>query len=287
MKKGLAALLAVAVLTGCGESDQTAATAKGGVPNPLRIATESAYPPFVSADPTGKLVGFDMDVMDEICRRMAVTCEITPQNWDGIIPGLQAGRYDAIIGGMSITDERRQVIAFTQAYANTPAFLVALKDSPLQQLDVQPDRIGLDAVDAAEQAAIDQVKAALKGQTVGVQSATTSAQFADQVLADVATIRRYDTQENMVLDLGTGRIDAGLADAVVLQPYLESPEGRDASPVGPMFEGGPFGEGLGIALRQGEPDLQAAMDAAIRGMKDDGTLAGLGRKWFGFDVVAE
>lgn len=287
MKRWIAAALAVAAtitLTACGDNQRSVDAQDRPVPNPLRIATEGAYPPYNMTDPGGQLIGFEVDLANEICRRLGVECRIVAQNWDGIIPGLQTGRYDAIMAGMSITAERQQVVDFTTGYATTPAYFVAPGDSPLQQLDVGLERVNLTDIDAVEQAAIDQMKEAMRGRTVGVQVATIHANFLETYLGDAVNIRRYETQENLALDLSTGRIDAALADAVAWGPFLDSPAGQNASYVGPGFDGGVFGQGIGIAIRKGEARLLSALNGAIAEMKEDGTLREMAERWFGFDA---
>ncbi|WP_049974060.1 transporter substrate-binding domain-containing protein [Azospirillum sp. B4] len=179
-----------------------------GVPDPLHVATEGAYPPFNVAEPDGTLKGFDIDLAKDICRRLGVKCEIAAQAWDGIIPGLQAGKYDVILAGMSATDERRQAVDFTAPYVLTPAYFVTLKDSPLTKIDFGLQRLDIANMDEASTQAMDKLKAALKGKTVGVQVATIHANFLDTYLGDTITIRRYDTLQNLSLDLATRRVDA-------------------------------------------------------------------------------
>lgn len=293
MARSMAGRLAVAaaamlLLAACGEGDKQAKQAQGAadkpVPNPLRVATEGAYPPFNMLDTAGNLTGFDMDVVREVCVRMKVTCQITAQAWDGIIPGLQAGKYDAIVAGMSITAERQQAVAFTQSYATTPAYFVALADSPLSRLSLGLERINLDEVDTTEEAAIAALRDALKGRTVGVQAATIHANFVEDVLGKAVTIRRYDTQENLALDLAAGRIDVGLADSIAWEAFLDSDAGKKAGFVGPGIDGGLFGKGMGIAIRKDEDKLLDALNAALASMREDGTLKRMSEQWFGFDA---
>lgn len=280
--RGLAAA-SVLVLAACGEQSDGQG-ADRPVPDPLRIATEGAYPPYNMTDAAGNLTGFDVDVVREVCARIKVECRIVAQNWDGIIPGLQTGKYDAIAAGMSITEERERVVAFTQGYATTPAYFVALNDSPLQDIDTGLERVNLTDLDEAEKAALATLRERLKGRTVGVQSATIHANFLDEYLAGTVSVRRYDTQENLALDLAAGRIDAGLADASAWEAFLDSPEGRNASFFGPGFDGGLFGRGMGIAIRQNEPALLDALNGALASMQQDGTLKRLSEQWFGFDA---
>lgn len=279
-------MMAVLLLAACGDGGQDGAQAPQAAGTPIRVATESAYPPFVSVDPTGTLVGFDMDVVREICRRLDQRCDIIPQSWDGIIPGLLADRYDAITGGMTVTGERRRVVAFTRTYVSTPLRFFAPAGRVPEGLEGGPALITLDTLDTEEQAALDRIAKALAGRSVGVQSGTTAAEFADARLAPGATVRRYDTHENLVLDLATGRLDVGLADSVVVEPYLASEEGKDTTVAGPAIEGGPVGEGIGIAVRQGDVELRQQLDGALAAMQADGTLRALAVKWFGADVSA-
>jgi len=286
MRIRIAAALTVAaslLLGGCGDDRAADQAADRPVPDPLRIATEGAYPPFNMVDPAGNLIGFDVDVAKQICARLKVECMIVAQNWDGIIPGLQTGKYDAILAGMSITEEREKVVDFSQGYASTPAYFVAPDASPLQQVPTGLEKVNLTEIDAAEQADIDTLRAALSGKTVGVQTATIHANFLDTYLGNAITIRRYDTQDNLALDLASGRIDAGLADGTAWEPFLDSPQGQGLGFFGPSFDGGLFGRGQGVALRKGEDRLREAIDGAITEMKQDGTLRELAMQWFGFD----
>lgn len=286
MKKLMAALALAGVmaLSGCGKDEtKQAAPAAGGIPNPLRVATEGAYPPYNMVDASGNLIGFEIDMMKDVCKRMGTECQFMAQAWDGMIPALQAGRFDAIVAGMSITDERLAAVDFSKGYTTTPAYLVSANANPLQDVDYAIERIDLTEISPEEQAAIDKIKGLLKGKVLGVQTSTIHANFADKYLADVVEIRRYDTQENLALDLQTGRVEIGLADAITWNAFLQRPEGKDFSYFGPGFDGGLFGRGQGIAIAKGRTELLAALDKAIAEMKADGTMKNLSVQWFGFD----
>lgn len=288
MKKLVAtlALAGMMALSGCGkdESKQAVGPATGGgVPNPLRVATEGAYPPYNMVDASGNLVGFEIDMMKDVCRRAGTECQFIAQAWDGMIPALQAGRFDAIVAGMSITDERLAAVDFTKGYTTTPAYLVSANANPLQEVDYGVERVDLTEISPDEQAALDKLRGLLKGKVMGVQTSTIHANFADKYLADVVDIRRYDTQENLALDLQTGRVELGLADAITWNAFLQRPEGKDFSYFGPGFDGGLFGRGQGIAIAKGRPELLAALDKAIADMKADGAMKTLSVQWFGFD----
>ena len=252
----------------------------------VRIATEGAYPPWNSTDSSGQLIGFEVDLANDLCNRMQVECEIVAQDWEGIIPALTAGKYDVIMAGMSITEERMEVISFTESYAGTPAYFAVLRDSNLAAYEHPLEMANLEEVDSDEQAAIDALKEALDGKTVGVQVATTHANFLDQYLGDAVEIRSYDTQENLDLDLQAGRVDAALASASYWQPLLETEKGADFALIGPGLDGGPFGGGVGAGVRQEDADLVEMLNMAIAEAKADGTINRLAQQWFGFDVVS-
>lgn len=250
----------------------------------VRIATEGAYAPWNFTDSSGTLVGFELDLARDLCERMGSECEIVPQAWDGIIPALNAGKYDAIMAGMSITDKRKKVISFSGAYAATPASFVVLKSSPHAGFTTDLGTLNLQDVDAGEQAAVDAMKAAFAGKTIGVQVSTTHENFLREFMSADIDIRTYDTQENLDLDLQAGRVDLALASMSYWQPLLESEKGADFTAIGPGMTGGPFGGGVGVGIRQADAALVEKFNAAIESASKDGTIKKLAVKWFGFDA---
>ncbi len=251
----------------------------------IRVASEGAYAPWNFTNAQGELDGFEIELMRDLCERMDAECELVSQAWDGMIPALQAGRYDAIMAGMSITEERKEVIAFSRAYATTPAVFVAPADSELATADLPETRVDLAEITDAEQALIDRMRERTDGLTVGVQTATIHENFLREYMGDIS-IRTYDTQENLDLDLEAGRIDVALADQSAWQPLMASEAGADFTRVGPGFSGGVFGQGVGVGLRQEDEALKAKFDAAIQAALEDGTVSELAMKWFGFDSAA-
>ncbi len=286
MKKTLTTLAAVAALAVAGIAADASAKewAKGAK---VKIATEGAYAPWNATDSSGKLVGFEVDLAADLCKRMEVECEVVQQAWEGIIPALQAGKYDAIMAGMSITAKRKEVIDFSRSYAQTPAIFVVTKSSKSASFKTEAERLGLDEVDAAEKKAIDAVIAEFKGKTIGVQISTTHENFLREYLGKDVTVKTYDTQENLDLDLQAGRVDAALASASYWVPLLSSDKGKDMVMVGPHMTGGPFGAGVGAGIRKDDPSLTAMFDKAINAAIDDGSLEKLAVKWFGFDASAK
>ena len=253
----------------------------------VKIATEGAYAPWNFTDPSGKLAGFEVDLAAELCKRMKMECEVMAQDWDGIIPALNAGKYDAIMAGMSITDKRKEVINFSNPYAATPAVLAVLKTSPLAKALPLDKTYALSKPTPESDKAIETVKAALKGKAVGVQVSTTHANFLDAYLKGVADLRPYKTTEQHDLDLAAGRIDAALASMSYWKPLLDKPEGKDMVMVGPSFTGGVFGSGVGIGLRKADGPLLAEFNKAVDDATKDGTIKGLSMKWFKFDTTPQ
>ncbi|MBM3598403.1 MAG: transporter substrate-binding domain-containing protein [Alphaproteobacteria bacterium] len=282
MKKGLLSVLAVAAVAAL------VGTPAFGQAKKVKIATEGAYAPWNFTDPSGKLAGFEVDLANDLCKRMNAQCEIVAQDWDGIIPALNAGKYDAIMAGMSITDKRKEVINFSTPYAATPAQFVVLKSSPLTKaLPLDTKVYSLKTMTPETQKAIDAVKAAFKGKIVGVQVSTTHANFLETYLKGIAEVRPYKTTEQHDLDLTAGRIDAALASQAYWKPMLDKPEGKDMTIVGPGFVGGLFGTGVGVGIRKADAQLLSEFDKAIVAAGKDGTIQNLSMKWFKFNVTPQ
>ncbi|EIM27632.1 lysine/arginine/ornithine ABC transporter substrate-binding protein [Microvirga lotononidis] len=251
----------------------------------VKIATEGAYAPWNFTGAGGKLEGFEIDLANDLCARMKVKCEIVAQDWDGIIPALTAKKYDAIMAGMSITDERKKTIDFAGPYANSPNGFLVAKDSPLAKMPGTGEAFNLTSQQAAAEKAIEAYKPLLKGKTIGVQGSTIHANFADKYLKGTAEIREYKTTEQHDLDLAAGRIDAVLADATAIIGTLEKPEFKDYALVGPSITGGLLGAGVGVGLRQGDTELKKSFNEAIQGAIKDGTIQKLSMKWFKIDTT--
>jgi octopine/nopaline transport system substrate-binding protein len=273
---GLAAALGVALIAG-------PAFAKDW--KTVVIGTEGAYEPWNLTDSSGKIVGFEPDLANDLCRRAGFECKIVAQDWDGMVPGLKAGKIDVIMDGMSITDERKKEIDFSKPYAVSPGAFLAPKDSPLLKATGAGTLIDLDKDPNAADAAIKSVQAALKGKTLGVQVSTTHANFASQYLKDVATIKEYKTPDERDVDSKSGRLDAALDDYTVVVATAEKPDATDLAVVGPRFIGGMFGAGTGLGIRKSDTDLTAKFNKALAEALADGTVKKLSEKWFKIDIA--
>jgi octopine/nopaline transport system substrate-binding protein len=250
----------------------------------VRIATEGAYMPWNGLDASGKLIGFEIDLSAELCKRIGATCEVMAQDWDGIIPGLQSRKYDLIMAGMSITDERKQVISFAGPYATEPTVFAAMKGSPLLALNLPTTSVDMSEISPDEQKLIDQSAAAVKGKTVGVQVSTIQQNMVEQLMPGVE-VRAYDKVDNMGLDLVSGRIDAIVADRSAIEGLIKAGEqNKDITKFGPAFARGVLGEGVGVGLRKADTELQGKLDKAIKDATADGTITKLSTQWFGYDT---
>ena len=229
----------------------------------VTLGTEGAYPPFNWIDENGDLRGFDIEIGNALCAAAKLDCAWAVQDWDGIIPGLLAKKYDAIVASMSITEERRRKVDFTNKYYSTLAKFVRMKGS-----------------------GIEISKEGLNGKAVGVQRATIHENFLRDNYGDIVSIKAYATQDEANLDFNAGRVDLLLADSVVLlEGFINTPDGRDAEFVGPDFTDPRwFGEGVGIAVRKGEAELLEALNRAIETIRADGTYRSINATYFDFDV---
>jgi polar amino acid transport system substrate-binding protein len=229
----------------------------------IGVAAEP-YPPFSSPDASGKWVGWEIEFIDAVCAEAKVTCVVTPVAWDGIIPALTSKKIDAIMGSMSITDERKKTIDFSDKYYNTPASVIGPKG---EKFDASP--------------------ASLKGKIVGVQVSTVSADYAKKYFAPVASeIKEYQTQDEANQDLAAGRVDAVIADLITLDAFLKSDQGKACCDLKGNVKDDPeiLGTGIGIGLRKGDTELMTKFNAAIKAVRSNGTYDKISKKYFDFDI---
>ncbi len=257
----------------------------------IKIGTEGAYPPWNAKDESGKLIGFEIELANFLCIYMKHECTIVEQDWDGMIPALVMRKFDAIMAGMSITDERMKTINFSQGYADEVASLAVMKGSSLEGMDT-PNAINLSTGGSDVEGALATLTAALAGKTIGVQTATIHQNFLESGDIGSVKVRTYKTQDEVNLDLAAGRIDAALAAAVAFTDYAEK-SGKDVVLVGPTFAGGAFGNGVGVGIRKGDnSSAQGKKDAkllkdfnkAINTARKNGKISELAIRWFGFDA---
>jgi polar amino acid transport system substrate-binding protein len=209
----------------------------------VRLGTEGAYPPWNFINDSGEVDGFERELGDEICKRAELNCEWVTNDWDSIIPNLVSGNYDVIIAGMSITDERDEVIDFTQNYTppDPSAYLAMAED-------------------------VDLENAVIAAQTGTIQAA---------FIADKDwTLVEFATPEETIAAVRNGEADAVLADKSYLAPVAAEEDGLML-----LAQEEEIGGGVGLGVRESDTELKETLDAAIQSMKDDGSLNELITKW--------
>ena len=277
-KKTIISVLASLLIAGNINADQ------------IKIGTEGAYPPWNSKDAAGNLIGFEVDLAKELCAIMKRECTIVEQDWDGMIPALVGRKFDAIMAGMSITDERKQTITFSQGYADEVASFAVVKGSSLEGMDTT-EGINLSLGGSAVTKSLKTLTQALDGKTVCTQTGTIHQNFLDSGDVGKINLQTYKTQDEVNLDLTAGRCDVALAAAVAFTDYAAK-SGTPVVLVGPTLSGGAFGNGVGVGIRQagddkvGKGDAQLLKDfnKAIDKARKQGIIRELAIKHFGFDA---
>lgn len=243
--------LAAAMVVGLGAGAASADKIKFGVAN-------EPYPPFSSADASGKWVGWEMDLMDMVCAEAKLECELVPTAWDGIIPALNAKQIDVIWSSMSITAERKQSIDFTNMYYNSAAVLISGKTG---DMDITPDH--------------------LAGKTIGVQVSTIHEKYVQKYFSAKSTVKTYQTQDEANNDLAAGRIDYAMADGLALDAFLQSDAGKACCELKGMVpeDHEVLGDGIGGGVRKDDTALKDQLNAAISSLAKAGKLKELNAKY--------
>ena len=224
----------------------------------IRIATEAAYAPFTFIDASGEIGGLEIDLVNALCARMEAECEFTAIDWDGLIPGLQARRYDAIVASVSITDERKRVMTFSDPYySNVLAFI-----GPRGE-EIQPTAEGL------------------KSKRIGALRASTASHYLEDTFSGVAEIKLYDSQDNAYLDLAAGRLDALISDKFPAYNWLQGETGQKFELKGADID---IDDKIGIGFRSADTALRDRFNAALKQIKDDGSYARITAKYFPFPI---
>ena len=231
----------------------------------LRVGVEGAYPPFSSVGPDGQIKGFDIDIAKALCAEMKAQCTLVQQDFDGMIPSLQARKIDMIVASMAITPERLKVVDFSDKYYSTPNRLIA--------------KAGV---------GIDGSSGSFKGKKIGVQRTTINDRYATARFSG-ATIVRYGKQDEIYLDLASGRIDATLVDAIAgNEGFVKTPAGKGFAFTGPDYTDPEFfGKGAGVALRKGDTELRDKLNAAIKTIRANGSYKKIQNQYFDFDVYGK
>jgi polar amino acid transport system substrate-binding protein len=224
----------------------------------MGVAAEP-YAPFTSKDASGVWVGWEVDFMNALCAEIGEKCTIEEVAWDGIIPALQSKKFDAILSSMSVTDERKKTINFSDIYYNSAAVIIGPKSD---DKDFSPEH--------------------LSGKNIGVQVSTTHSRYLDKYYATKgAIIKTYATQDEANADLAAGRLDYVMADGVALDAFLASEQGtacceqKGAVPLDVEI----LGAGVGFGVRKEDTELLAKLNAGIKAMAEKGAFAPITAKW--------
>jgi lysine-arginine-ornithine-binding protein len=233
----------------------------------LRIGVFGQDPPRSFVDDQGELAGFDIDVARALCARMRTDCELVPTEWEALIPALEARELDAAVASISITDARRERVAFTRPYYVSPARFVARRGA-LADGDIDPER--------------------LAGRRIGVRRGTTFDHYVTDNYAAGVEIVRYTTQPGALLDLALGRLDLVLGDQMVLtRTFIEKPQGSEFELIGrPLTDPRWFGYGNGVAVARNDRGLRTLLDRAVADIHVDGLFERIRRRWFGGELWA-
>lgn len=231
--------------------------------DPVKVGISAEpYPPFASPDASGNWVGWEVDIINAVCKAAEMDCVITPVAWEGIIPSLTGGQIDAIMASMSITEERMKVIDFSDKYYNTPAVIVAAKGS-----GITPTPEGL------------------AGKKLGVQVSTIHETYAKAHFPE-AEIKTYQTADEGFQDLIAGRIDASQADSIAIDDFLATDAGKACCEnVGAVADDPAIlGAGVGVGLRKGDEALKEKFNAGIKKIREDGTYDAIGKNYFASSI---
>jgi len=224
----------------------------------VRIANETATPPFNFVDGDGKIQGFDVEIAAALCEVMGVEKVDVIQDWDGMIPGLIAKKFDAIISDMSITGKRLKVVSFSKSYYDEQGLFLGRKGKNFN-FSVE----------------------GMKGKKIAVQRATTFANYIKGIYGSSVEIKYYETPASQILDLLSGRVDLILASDVFVHATINSEDGAKLAISGtPVTDKTYIGDGVGIAIRKQDTELLSNFNKALDTIKSNGTYDKIYNKWF-------
>ncbi|MPQ68132.1 MULTISPECIES: transporter substrate-binding domain-containing protein [Pseudomonas] len=250
----------------------------------VRVATEGAYEPWNSTLPNGEISGFEPELLKDLCARIQLECKLQAQDWDGMIAGMNAGKFDMLMDAIVITPERQAIVDFSRPYAATQGVFVSATPAMIATApSTQTVKLSGDPIQ--DQAAIEKLKALVKGKTIGIQSGTAYTDFVEKNFKGVATIRTYKKSGEHMMDLNAGRIDFAFDDVTFFSSALQNPENQAVQMVGPKIGGPIWGPGEALAFRKSDADLKARFNQALSAALADGTVKKLSEKWFKADIA--
>ena len=224
---------------------------------PLRIAFDVPYEPFEYRTPEGELTGFEVELAEAMCEQMNRECDFVVQAWDGMIPGLMARKYDAIMSSMSITEQRAKRVLFSEPYYRTPGGWFAKKSTSVDVTD----------------------RSAMEGRVVGVQRGTTMDNYVTENLGNIVEVKRYTTADDMRLDLESDRLDLVFVDYPVGEEYFLTKD--NFKEIGEPVK---LGEGVAVAMRKRDRELAKEINKALETLKNDGTYDTIMNRYFDYSI---
>lgn len=251
----------------------------------LVIATEGYLRPYNFTRADGTLDGYEVELGAYLCKQMSVECTFVAQPFEGLIPGLLAGKFDAIMAGLTATSKRREVIDFSTPYSLTPQVFAVMKGGRYEKLPLTGEALQLAQNRSISQAGLAELRAAISGATVGIVKGTIDDALVKEYFKDVAEVREYRSGEEELLDLSTGRVDLVVNSRAFLNATSKLPGYEKLTMTGPYFLGGLLGGGVGVGLRKTDPELLNMFNNAIHSARDRGVIKRLSAKWFDFDVT--
>jgi lysine-arginine-ornithine-binding protein len=249
----------------------------------VRIGVEGAFPPWNQIGADGKLTGFDIDLSEDLCRRAQVKCELITGEWTGLIPSLNAGKFDLVLT-LGVNEARQKVVDFTIPYASGVATFLVPKNGPLARLPKTGERINLNDKAVADPV-MAEIGKLIKGKIIGVVQSTSQEQLIRAYFGNAVEVRTYKSSPERDLDIRAGRIDAGFDSGVYSTSMLDKPGNQDLAMAGPLMKGAMLATEVALGMRKGETDLKAKFDEAIRAAAADGTIKKLSVKWSKLDLT--
>lgn len=231
----------------------------------VRLGVDVPYEPFMYREADGTLTGFEIELGEAVCEHLDITCRWVEQAWDGIIPGLMARNYDAIMSSMAITDERAERVLFSEPYYTTPSAWITTRD---HEIDIND-------------------KESLEGLTVGVQRATLQDNYVSELYGDVLEIRRYTGVNDVITDLRAGRLDLTFMDYPIAESAIDiDTEESDFKRISDFIKepSDLLGQGVGVAFRQRDEALAEQFNEALRALKENGTYDDIMNRYFSYDI---
>ncbi|AGK95689.1 ABC transporter substrate-binding protein [Clostridium pasteurianum] len=256
-------IISATVFAGCGKSNTSSNSGGSTLSNiksagTIVIGVDDTYPPMEFRDKNGKLVGFDVDVADAVAKKLGVKTKYVPTAWDGIFLALNSKKFDIIQSSVSITDDRKKNMIFSDPYIYGGSSIF-----------VKADNTTIKTGDD------------LKGKIVGCQVGTTSQDVLSK-MSGLKEVKKYNAMTDAFMDLANGRVEAVVSDPEVGDYYISSQKDKIKRLSSALNE-----EPIGVAFRKNDTELRDAYQKALNELKQDGTLSKISEKWFGNDIYKD